>query len=218
MTSAALSMPDPSGRPALPADASAPAGGPGVCPRELSAIRGDMLRFAQLQLGHHDVAEDLVQESIEAALRHAASFSGQSSLKTWVFAILKNRVIDHLRRSRRTVSLSSLAEEGQALDDALDDLFNEQGRWRPEARPAGWQNPESTLADRQFWAAFEICLDRLPPNTGRVFMMREFLGFESDEICSQLQLSTSNLHVILHRARLKLRACLGVAWQGAASC
>lgn len=68
------------------------------------------------------------------------------------------------------------------------------------------------MQTRQFWAVFEACLDHLPPATGKVFMMREFLGFESDEICAQLGITTSNCHVILHRARLKLRGCMDIGW------
>ena len=73
-------------------------------------------------------------------------------------------------------------------------------------------DPEAWLQARQFWLLFETCLDLLPPNTGRVFMMREFLGFESDEICVQLSITTTNCHVILHRARLKLRGCMQNGW------
>ena len=68
------------------------------------------------------------------------------------------------------------------------------------------------MQTRQFWGVFEACLDHLPSNTSRVFMMREFLGFESDEICTQLGITTSNCHVILHRARLKLRGCMETGW------
>ena len=76
------------------------------------------------------------------------------------------------------------------------------------------------MRSRQFWLVFESCLDHLPENTGRVFMMREFLGLESDEICAQLGISTSNCHVILHRARMKLRSCMGTGWgrSGEAQC
>ena len=68
------------------------------------------------------------------------------------------------------------------------------------------------MQSQQFWTVFETCLEVLPAKTARVFMMREFMGFESDEICVQLGISASNCHVILHRARLKLRACLGTGW------
>jgi len=191
-----------------PATASAP----GVSAEALIALRADMMRFANLQLRHAEAAEDLVQEAIEAALRHASSFAGQSTLKTWVFAILRNRIIDHLRQAKRTVPMSSLVEDSEDWQERLETLFNERGGWRDEARPAAWPNPEQAMQNRQFWLVFEACLTHLPAQTGRVFMMREFLGFESVEICTQLGLSTSNCHVILHRARLKLRGCMDAGW------
>ena len=188
------------------------ASAPGVSAEALIALRADMMRFANLQLRHAEAAEDLVQEAIEAALRHASSFAGQSTLKTWVFAILRNRIIDHLRQAKRTVPMSSLVEDSEDWQERLETLFNERGGWRDEARPAAWPNPEQAMQNRQFWLVFEACLTHLPAQTGRVFMMREFLGFESVEICTQLGLSTSNCHVILHRARLKLRGCMDAGW------
>lgn len=201
------------------ANAPTPAGAPGadasiavIGAEALMALRADMLRFAQLQLRHAEVAEDLVQESIEAALRHAASFTGQSTLKTWVFAILRNRIIDHLRTAKRTVPMSSLVEDGEDWQERLATLFDAKGGWRDGPRPRAWPDPEASMQTRQFWAVFEACLDHLPANTGRVFMMREFLGFDAAEICAQLGITTSNCHVILHRARLKLRGCMESGW------
>ena len=184
----------------------------GISAEALLSLRADMLRFAQLQLRNTETAEDLVQEAIEAALRKSSSFVGQSTLKTWVFAILRNRIIDHLRTAKRTVPMSSLVDDDEDWQERLQALFNERGHWRDGARPAAWPNPEESMQTRQFWAVFETCLDHLPPATGRVFMLREFLGFESTEICAQLGITTSNCHVILHRARLKLRGCMDTGW------
>lgn len=184
--------------------------GGGIGP-ELVAIHRDMLRFAELQLRDHDTAEDVVQDAIAAAMTHAADFSGRSSLKTWIFAILKNKITDVLRTQHRTVSLSSFADEDDDRE-ALDVLFNEAGAWRPECRPTAWKNPEQALTDEQFWQVFEACLNHLPPNLARVFMMREHLEFDTEEICSRLEISTGNLHVILHRARMRLRKCLDNNW------
>lgn len=201
-------MPEPSAAFA----ASHSTAGQGFSAEALVSLRADMLRFAQLQLRNSETAEDMVQEAIEAALRHASSFAGQSSLKTWVFTILRNRIVDHIRQAGRTVSMSSLVEDGEDWQERLETLFNERGRWRDDARPTPWPDPEESMQNRQFWRVFEACLDHLPANTGRVFMMREFLGLDSEEICAQLGISTSNCHVILHRARLKLRGCMGNGW------
>lgn len=192
-----------------------------VNPAALTSIRADMLRFAMLQLGNREAAEDMVQEATEAALRHLKGFAGQSSLKTWVFAILKNKIIDHLRQARRTINFSSLtndADEDAEID--LDAWFNDRGVWREGPRPVAWPSPDDAVQSKQFWIVFETCLDLLAPRAAKIFMMREFLGFESEEICLQLDLTTGNLHVILHRSRLKLRGCLETGWvrPGARTC
>src|SRR5207253_2591286 len=134
------------------------------------------------------------------------------TLKTWVFAILRNRIIDHVRQAGRTVPISSLLEEDDSWIERQDALFSEKGAWRESARPKTWPAPEESMESKQFWRVFEACLDHLPPNTGRVFMMREFLGFDTEEICAQLSITSTNLHVILHRARHKLRGCMEMGW------
>jgi RNA polymerase sigma-70 factor (TIGR02943 family) len=184
----------------------------GISAAALISLRADMLRFAQLQLRDRETAEDLVQESIEAALRKSSSFAGQSTLKTWVFAILRNRIIDHLRQGVRAVPMSSLVDDDEDWQERVETLFTERGAWRAGSRPVAWPDPEESMQSRQFWSTFETCLDHLPAQAGRVFMMREFLGFEADEICAQLGITTSNCHVILHRARLKLRGCMDSGW------
>lgn len=187
-------------------------GGSPVDAAALVALRGDMLRFARLQLRDAATAEDLVQESIEAALRNAAGFDGRSALKTWVFTILRNRIVDHLRKARRIVPMSSLVEDGDDWQRNLASYFDQTGHWHAGPRPVAWPAPDAAMRTRQFWAVFEACLDHLPANTARVFMMREFLGFESHEICSQLGITMGNCHVILHRARMRLRGCLETEW------
>lgn len=184
----------------------------GVSADALVSIRRDMLRFAELQLRDVHAAEDVVQEAIEAALRRASTYSAQASLKTWVFAILKNKIIDYVRQRDRTVAVSSLIEDGADWEQTLHELFNQRGFWKAETRPVAWPEPEESMASRQFWTVFEICLTRLPDQTARVFMMREFLGFEASEVCERVGITTSNCHVILHRARMRLRQCLEAGW------
>lgn len=178
----------------------------------IAKLRPDLLRFARLQVRDPDVAEDLVQETMEAALAGIGKFKNDSSLKTWTFGILKNKLVDHLRRKDRSVSFSELTGDADDSDELLDALFNEKGFWNVEARPASWNAPEAAFESQRFWIVFDACLHHLPENASRVFMMREFLGFEAGEICQQLRLTTSNCHVILHRARTRLRVCLEDRW------
>ncbi|PKQ01054.1 MAG: RNA polymerase subunit sigma [Alphaproteobacteria bacterium HGW-Alphaproteobacteria-13] len=180
-------------------------------PAFLARVREDMLRFARLQLGSDDEAEDAVQEALAGALKNVTNFRGEAALKTWIIAILKNKVADILRqRQRRPVVASQMQETDQ--EGALPAVFDRKGMWRDAARPARWEDPEAELHSSQFLAVFDACLNRLPPQQGRVFMMREIVELETQEICSELGLSVSNIHVILHRARLALRACLQLHW------
>lgn len=189
-------------------------------PVMIAALRHDMLRFARLQLRDQAMAEDAVQEAIEAALIGFARYAGDATLKTWVFGILRNKIVDILRRGQKTVSLSSvLAEDGDGDPDAaLDALFRTNGHWQPSARPTDWAAPEQALENKQFWAIFEACLEHLPEHIARVFMMREMLGFDTAEICAEVGITTTNCHVILHRARTNLRICLQANWFAQGGC
>ena len=102
--------------------------------------------------------------------------------------------------------------EGRALDDALAAQFDESGHWR-EAVPV-WEEPEQQAERRQMMAALEGCMGCLPAQTRRVFMMREWLGFENEEIRERLGLSADNVRTILHRARMSLRHCMQQRWFG----
>lgn len=172
--------------------------------------RGYLLRVAMLQLRDNDLAEDVVQDTLLAALQGATGFSGRSSLKTWLTGILKHKIVDAIRRKAREPAFETLEEESQ-LDD-FDALFDDTGHW--ENPPADWGDPESQLSRQQFFDIVQFCLEKLPPNTARVFMMREVMELTGDEICKELTITSTNLWVILYRARVALRQCLEQNWFG----
>ncbi len=178
--------------------------------QELKALRPRLLRFARLQLRSPEAAEDAVQEALVAAIEGQDRFDGASAWATWVYSILRNKIIDELRRRKREPEAVLIAGD----DDVEDDFFAADGHWAQ--MPSAWSDPEQALEQRQFWTVFEACLTGLPTNPGRVFMMREFLGLTTDEICKELAITTSNCWVLLHRARLGLRECLSLRWFGSA--
>ena len=180
-------------------------------PKFLADLRQMMLKFARLQLSDEALAEDAVQEALIGALKNAGKFERRSALKTWVFGILKHKIADILRKRQRYVEASSLLKEDQE-DDNMEQLFNDHGHWHKHERPANWGLPQEAVKQDHFWRIFETCLHALPENQARLFMMREFIQMEADEICQSLDISTSNLHVMLYRARLKLRECLENKW------
>jgi len=178
----------------------------------LATLRPDLLRFACLQLRDDALAEDVVQETLIAAMNGLADFAGRAALKTWVFSILKNKLVDALRTRDRTVNVSALAGEEDSFDQVFDTLFKANGHWSPTNKPGAWGDPHDAMEQQQFWIVFDACLNHLPANTGRVFMMREFLEFETAEVCRELSITVSNCNVILHRARNGLRRCLEKSW------
>ena len=173
---------------------------------QVGALRPQLLRFARSQLRNDAWAEDAVSDTLLAALEKPDAFAGASQLKTWLVGVLKHKVIDQLRRHTREATLLT-PEDGDDLDESL---FDRTGHWSDQ--PQDWGSPEAACGQRQFFEVLEACCDHLPATQGRVFMMREWLELDTNEICKELQISPTNLWVLLHRARLRLRECLQQRW------
>ncbi|MBK8809479.1 MAG: sigma-70 family RNA polymerase sigma factor [Acidobacteria bacterium] len=178
---------------------------------------GDYLfSFALARVRNETVAEDLVQETLLAAIQARKTFDQRSSERTWLSGILKHKVIDHFRRSYRDVELSD--EEDTDLS-AYDHLYQSEGRgkghWTAMSKPDTWeQTPEAVMEHAEFRGILSTCLGNLPDRVANAFALREFDGYDSDEICALLEITPNNLWVMLHRARLHLRRCLDHNWFG----
>lgn len=175
---------------------------------------GDYLyRYALLQLRDEAAAEDAVQETLLGALGAWERFSGQSSVRTWLTGILKHKVLDIFRRQKREPVFAPLSDDPEAELTALEEaLFDSTGHWA-DPRPA-WGDPEASLEQKRFWDAFLYCLESLSPVHARVFHLRELDGISTEEICKELEITTTNCWVMLHRARLGLQQCLETRWDG----
>ncbi len=163
-----------------------------------------LFQYALLRVRRRELAEDLVQETFLAALKSRDRFEGGSSEKTWLVAILRRKIADHIRQAgrRQTADLS----EGQAAES-----FSRRGKWREG--PSNWPgDPAQVLQDREFWGVFEKCLSQLPAAHADAFSLRELGQLSTSDACKLLSVSPSNLAVQLHRARLALRKCLERNW------
>lgn len=181
---------------------------PAPDPQAWLAEHGDALyRYALLRLRDTGAAEDMVQETLLSAWQNRASFGGHSSPRTWLIGILKHKIADHLRRRMREASLPDIPD-----DDIMDRLFEDDADAHWRRAPSLWENPQEALRQQQFWAAFLACLDGLPERQANAFNLCELDGLSGDEACKVLGLSTTNLWVLLHRARLRLRECLEHNW------
>lgn len=174
----------------------------------LETLRPQLLRYALLQLRNPAWAEDAVSETLLAALEKPDSFAGRAQPKTWLIGILKHKLVDQVRKHARECSLSRDEEDD---DNQLEDLlFDQSGHFREQ--PLEWGDPEGVLGQQQFIKVLDACVEKLPNQLGRVFLMREWLELETDEICKELSITATNLWVMLHRARLRLRECLQQQW------
>jgi RNA polymerase sigma-70 factor, ECF subfamily len=178
--------------------------------RELEALRPVLVRFAVLQLRNETLAEDVVQDALIAVLEKPGSFAGQSSLRTYVTGILKHKIVDVMRVSRREFQIEAGEDQNDA--DVIDALFKPDGH--TVDMPRRWGDPDATLEQKDFFRVLEVCLEKLPARTARIFMMREWLEFDTEEICKEMGITTSNAWVMLYRARVQLRECLDLNWFG----
>jgi len=176
--------------------------------QQFAELRKPLLRFATLQLRDDALAEDVVSETMIVMLEKPEAFSGASTLRTYATGILKHKIVDVLRRRGREIPIEPVDE--QSIDDAIDALFRADGHW--EQRPQAWGTPEHALEQREFMQTLQDCIDRLPARLGRVFMMREWLEREIDDICTDLGITANNCGVMLYRARMQLRECLDRNW------
>jgi RNA polymerase sigma-70 factor, ECF subfamily len=169
---------------------------------------GDCLYgYAMIRVRNREVAEDLVQETLLAAVRQVDRFGGRSSERSWLCGILKNKICDHFRNLGRETSFTDL----EFFSDEHPDRFDRESYWIHEQGPIDWQpEGEQAMKRAEFWQALRTCLDKLPPRVAQVFMMREMDDVPSKDVCEILNISEANLWVMLHRARMALREDLEV--------
>jgi RNA polymerase sigma-70 factor (ECF subfamily) len=170
---------------------------------------GDVLfRYAVARVQDQMVAEDLVQEALLAAFSAADSFKGGSTEQTWLVGILRHKVMDYLRKVTRERRLQTEWAE-DAIED--NDSFDQYGHWRAEIDE--WAAPEESLAQAEFWQAFDGCLGQLPEQLRALFALRELDGMDSDVLIETMNISSkNNLWVMLSRARQQIRKCLHAQW------
>ena len=169
-----------------------------------------LLRVAQTHVPSRAVAEEVVQETWISVLRGIDRFEGRSSLKGWIFKILRNTAITRGERERRTVPASCLAEEGDEaplldLDRFLpSDHSSYPGHWA--LGPTPWPVPEQGLLAGETRSVIADAISELPPSQRAVISLRDIEGWSADEVCEALDVSDGNQRVLLHRARSKVRA------------
>lgn len=162
-----------------------------------------MIRVCTGIVGSRATAEEIVQDAWIAILQNIGKFEGRSSLAGWLFAIAINKAKSRARRDGRSVSFDEGGE-----DDSLAAAFDGRGRWKD--MPELWEEvtPERILAGRRVMEHVTAAIDALPTAQRAVILMRGQQELDAADVCEALGLSEGNMRVLLHRARLAVRAAL----------
>jgi len=175
----------------------------------VQAYADSLYRYAISRVGDPNTAEDLVQDTLLAAIQKQQTFRGNSHERTWLIGILRHKVLDHFRAVKRRQEVSTSTNDES--EGGLDAWFNAKGGWKQP--PGKWSVQSDTLMEnKEFWRVFHQCLDDLPDRPRQVFAMKVVEDQDSEAVCKELGITPTNLWVILHRARATLRGCLEKRW------
>lgn len=164
---------------------------------------GDLLfHYAISRVKNETLVEDLVQNTFIVALKGIKRFNRKSKASTWLVGILKNQIIDHYRKEKRWSSL----EDYPVLDKGFHDDYNDKGGWLNPIR--NWKTtPQKFIENQELQETLWACINKLPERVRQLYIDREIEGDSTEEICEALNISPSNLGVLIHRARHALRKC-----------
>lgn len=142
------------------------------------------------------LAEDVTQSTFATFIESAHRFEGRSHVRTWLFGILYNKISETRRRQKRD-------RETDDIDEVFEQRYSSGGFWSTPPRAV-----DAAVFDKEVRQGIEDCLEEVPPKQRMAFVLREVEDMESDEICNILEVTRTNLGVLLHRVRNRLRECL----------
>lgn len=191
--------------------------------RLIGEHHASLRRVARLYVANASIADEVVQDTWLGVIRGVWAFEGRSSLKTWIFRILVNRARTRAARESRSgpftgtpstdtsaVSESSVSPERLLPFADASDL----GRWA-QPSPDPDSSPEQSLLTKELRERLATAIGALPSNLRLVLWLRDVEGWSSEEVCNALAIQETNQRVLLHRARLRVRAALEPYLEGA---
>ena len=176
---------------------------PEACRRMIVALGPDLEGYARHLLGDAQQVDDVVQEALLAVLQSVARFDGRSRLRTWVFSILHHKVADRIRKNQR----ERAREVPLEAEDPFRDSFDASGHWKEHLRDQG-PGPEQNLEAGELRKRLTAAVQELPPRNREAFLLRDVHGLGADEAAAILEVTPGHFRVLLHRARVALRAAL----------
>ena len=165
-----------------------------------------LYNYTITRVNNHEIAQDLISETFMAGLKSMKNFKGEASERTWLISILKRKIIDHYRKINsnkgkaevRINFSNSEDSEGDWLEERVSDPFD--------------GNAEAAMENTELGSAIQNCLSKLPAKQANIFEMKTILNYDTETICNELNITASNLWVIIHRARTAMASCLEKNW------
>lgn len=172
----------------------------------------ELFGYAMNKTGNTELAEDLVQETFLAGLKSLNNFKGESSERTWLFSILKFKISDYYRKASTRYEISN-SKQRLAEESSLDHYFTEEGDWNDNASPKNWGiDYPTSIENKELANILNGCIDKLPNNQKQLIILKLVEEEETEKVCKELNITPTNYWVIIHRAKLQLRACLEKNW------
>lgn len=164
-----------------------------------------LFKWAFHKVSDAEMAKDLVQDTFLAAAEKIDSFKGESSPKTWLFSILNYKIIDHYRKK--------VKQPQRMENESFEQFFTSDGEWHKNKQPSDWSDKTGNLLDDPaFLIVLKACLDALPVQWSTCIKLKYLMNKKGDEICQEVEISTTNYWQIVHRAKLQLRECVENNW------
>lgn len=165
--------------------------------------------YAYYKVGKTEEAEDLVQETFLSAYKGRETYNGTASEKTWLLAILKNKIIDFYRKRKNTDSLTNYISDTEELFERSFFDKEDHKRWKEEIEENYFSRAaDGYLMSKEFQRFLSMCLDKMPPKLKMIFVAKYMDDEKTENICKVHSLTRSNYWVIIFRSKILLRTCL----------
>lgn len=174
----------------------------------------EFFRFAMYRVNNREVAEDLVQETFFSGLKSLDRFRRDCPEKSWLYNILRNKIIDHFRKKTNQEIKRSSTNVEIDEDSFFNQYFTKDGSWKTASLPEKWDISADTKLEREEFMSFlMLCMSLMPDKWAKVFNLKNIEDYSTEEICKEMEITPSNLWTIIHRSKLQLRSCLQKRWQ-----
>jgi RNA polymerase sigma-70 factor (ECF subfamily) len=173
----------------------------------VNALHGRLLALARTFTRSPALAEDIVQETWLAVIRGLAGFEGRSSLRTWIYSILVKRARSIAGREARKAPPQG-GDSSRADGPEWEPGAGKLGLWTERPVPWGFSDPAALFQSKEALRVVEQAMNEMPEMQRRVLLLRDVDDVAAAEVRNTLEISETNLRVLLHRGRARVRRAL----------